>query len=120
MTETKPTTPADAAPPAIDRRHPDPWRASVDDRLEAGQAVMQKLQTDSQAMRDELAANTLATNGIKKDTAEVVDLLHSIKGAFHVLEMLGKLARPMGYIAAAGTAFWSLFSMFKGGGGTPK
>ena len=110
----------DVTPPpeadASDRRAPDPWRESVDARLAAGKVIMEKLQADSKKMSEDLEANTQATQRTEANTAEVVDLLHSIKGAFHVLEMIGKLVRPLGYLAGAGAAFWGLFSAIKGGG----
>lgn len=85
------------------------WRESIDKRLDDGAHAMKGLRID-------MDENTRATNGIKKDTSEVVELLHSVKGAFRVLEMLAKLARPLGYLAAAGAAFWGLFTAIKGGG----
>lgn len=89
------------------------WQDKVDRRLKDGDARMQALATD-------LAENTKATAAIKADTAELVDLLHSVKGAFRVLDLLARMARPLGFLAAAGASFWGLFVAIKGGGGGPK
>lgn len=85
------------------------WRTHVDSRLDDGAAVMKHL-------RSELAENTIATKQVQADTGELVSLLNSFKGAFRALDMLGKLAKPLGYIAMAGSAIWGLFTVVKGGG----
>lgn len=68
------------------------WRAHVDQRLDDGAATMKELRRD-------LAENTATTNKVQTDTSELVELLKSFKGAFKVLDMLGKLAKPLCYIA---------------------
>ncbi len=95
---------------AVDRRedHAE-WRAKVDQRLDDGSATMRKLSA-------ELKANTETTNQVKTNTSEVVDLLRSFQGAFRVLNMIGKLAKPLGYIAMAGSALLALWAAIKGGG----
>jgi hypothetical protein len=86
------------------------WQEKVDRRLAEGDKRMQTLAAD-------LESNTAATQAIKSDTAELVELLHSVKGAFRVLDMLASLARPLGFLAAAGASFWGLWTAIKGGGG---
>jgi hypothetical protein len=86
------------------------WQEKVDRRLEDGDKRMKTLAAD-------LESNTAATQAIKSDTAELVELLHSVKGAFRVLDMLASLARPLGFLAAAGVSFWGLWTAIKGGGG---
>jgi len=99
------------------------WREAVDARLDAGNHTMRGLRIDLDAqtasidsMKVDLAANTAATNGVKADTSEVVELLRSVKGAFRVLDLFAKLAKPLGVLAMAAVAFAGLFSAFKGGG----
>jgi hypothetical protein len=84
------------------------WRAHVDKRLDDGAATMKE-------MRASLAENTTATKQVQNDTSELVELLKSFKGAFSVLEKLGKLARPLGYIVAACTACLAFWAALKGG-----
>ena len=86
------------------------WQDKVDRRLEDGDNRMQ-------TMADGLEENTRATQAIKADTEELVDLLHSVKGALKVLDMLARLARPLGFLAAAGASFYAFYVALKGGGG---
>ncbi len=104
--QTQQTT---AAVPALDRREDNAkWRAKVDQRLDDGSATMRKLSA-------ELKANTETTNQVQANTSEVVDLLRSFQGAFRVLNMIGKLAKPLGYIAMAASACLAFWAALKGG-----
>jgi hypothetical protein len=85
------------------------WRSHVDARLNAGSITMQALQT-------ELEKNTQTTERVETNTGELVGLLQSFKGAFVVLEKLGKLAKPLSYIAMLGSSVYGLLSVLKGGG----
>lgn len=84
------------------------WRESIDKRLDDGAHSMRGLRTD-------LDENTRATAAVKKDTAELVELLHSVKGAFKVLGWIGAAARPIGFIAAAAVAVVGLLTAAKSG-----
>lgn len=58
------------------------------------------------------------SQGIKQircDTAEVVEMFKALSGGFKVLQAIGRLAKPVGYIAAACTAVAVAWSKFKGG-----
>ncbi len=88
------------------------WRADVDRRLNDGADTMRGLRAD-------IAANTTLTRSVQANTQDLVALLESFKGAFRVLEMLGKAARPLGYIVALAAAFLSALAAIKGGG-SPK
>lgn len=85
------------------------WKDQVDKRLHDGSAIMANLQSD-------LAENTRATKKIQEDTSELVGMFQNFKGAFDVLDKIGKLARPVGYIAMACSAVWGVFTAIKGGG----
>lgn len=85
------------------------WRKHVDKRLDDGAATMK-------ALRADMAENTATTKRVQADTSELVELLTSFKGAFSVLESIAKLARPLGFIAAAVAAFIGLWTVIKGGG----
>lgn len=79
------------------------WRANVNQRLNEGAETMRQLRAD-------IADNTETTRRIQTDTSELVELLRSFKGAFSVLEKLGKLAKPLGYIAMAASAMVGLWA----------
>ena len=107
---TEPINEAPACEP-IDPHHE--WRMNVDKRLDDGAAKMKALSSD-------LAANTDATNSVKSDTSELVSTFKNFQGAMHVLEMLGKLAKPLTYIFMFGSALWGLLHVVKGGGEPPR
>lgn len=86
------------------------WRTQVNERLDAGAVKMGQLHRD-------LQDNTQATRQVQADTQELIEFFRSVKGAFRVLEWLGKMARPLGYIATAGAALVGLWKVVKGGGG---
>jgi hypothetical protein len=67
-------------------------------------------------IRAELEANTAATKQVQAETAELVEWLKSLKGAFAVFDVIGKAARPLSYIVGLCTAAWVFFQTFKGGG----
>lgn len=96
------------------------WRAEVNKRLDDGAATMEQLKAD-------LHANTVATNeskqvsdAVKQDTAELIGIFKSFQGAMTVLDMLGRLAKPLTYITMLGTALWGVISLFKSGGSPPR
>jgi len=52
------------------------------------------------------------TNSIKSDTAELLETFQALKGAWTVLNWIGKLAKPIGIIAAF---FGTWYAMKPGG-----
>ena len=57
-----------------------------------------------------LAGNAETTKEIKTDTADMLEVFESWRGAMRVMEMIGKLAKPLGYIVGFGAsvaAFWA-------------
>lgn len=102
----------------IDPHHE--WRMAVDRRLDEGSVKMETLRSD-------LALNTVATkanadkiDAVKTDTSDLVNTFKSFQGAMDVLNMLGKLARPLSYIVMLGSAIWGVFTIVKGGGEPPR
>lgn len=66
-----------------------------------------------------LKENTDATKRIEANTAEMLDVFESFKGAMKVLNWIGKAAKPMGYVVglcASIAAFWAALK----GGASPK
>lgn len=99
------------------------WRAKVDQRLDDGSATMRKLSAELKAntettnqVQADLKANTESINRVQANTSEVVDLLRSFQGAFRVLNMIGKFAKPLGYIVMACSACLAFWASLKGGG----
>ena len=70
-------------------------------------AAIQIEQASAKVLR---AENTETIKEIKTDTADMLEVFESWKGAMRVMEMLGKLAKPLGYIVGFGAsvaAFWT-------------
>lgn len=108
-------------PPAdTDQENPPPDLASRVTALEtAMQTHEERLKKGSEAMLQmhaDLKANTVATVAIKTDTGEIIAFFESAKGAFKALDMLGKLAKPLGYITALVAGVLSAWAAFKHGG----
>ena len=62
-----------------------------------------------------LAANTETIAQIKTDTAEMLGVFESWKGAMKVMEMIGKLAKPLGYIVGLGASMAAFWAAMKSG-----
>ncbi|BEP92497.1 hypothetical protein GmRootA79_08810 [Acidovorax sp. A79] len=88
--------------------------ATIHARLDDGDQRLSRVEAEQIALRRELEANTLATQAVKADTAELVELFQSFKGAIKVLNWLGKLAKPMAYIVGCGTACVGFWATLKG------
>ncbi len=60
-------------------------------------------------------ANTDITQQIKVDTSEIIDAFKSFTAAMRVLEVIGKIAKPLTYVVMLGTAIAGVVSAFKSG-----
>jgi len=78
-------------------------------RLDRGSETMALMQLG-------LDKNNAATERIESSTNEIVDFFVSMKGAFKVLNWIGKAAKPMGSIVALCTALWAAWMAYKTGG----
>lgn len=100
-----PNTAEDTVPGALQHVH---------DRLS-------RVETSQAAFRSELAENTKLTKDVQSSVSDLVDVLNALRGAFKVLETLGKIAKPVGYVAASVAAVWGAILAIKSGGDiTPK
>lgn len=68
------------------------------------------------AIEVNLKENTEATTRIEANTAEMLTFFNSVQGAFRVLDMLGKLAKPLAYITMFVGSVVALWLAFKNGG----
>lgn len=58
--------------------------------------------------------STAALKRVESNTNDLVDVLAAAQGAFKVLNWIGKLARPLGYIAMAVGAIAAAWTAIKG------
>ncbi len=98
-----------------------PSAIGINQRLDHGDARMGRIEgdvsdvrVDLAAVRENLAANTTATQELSKNTAEIVEFFQAMQGLFKVLNWLGAVAKPIGYIVALCTATLALYAAFKG------
>ena len=117
MTERTDAT-GDAASGAAHADYTGPDRR-IDHTARAFRVIHDKLRDGELRMDKQdlaIAENTKLTQGIKDDTSEIVEFAQSMKGVVRVAEMVGKLAKPLGYILAAFAAGMGVITSLKSGG----
>lgn len=103
-------------------RTPEEFNDYVAKELRAGDKRMDEIVKTVAAIQIEqasakllLAKNTETINEIKTDTADMLAVFESWKGAMRVMEMLGKLAKPLGYIVGFVASVAALWATIKSG-----
>ncbi len=103
-------------------RTPEEFKNYVAKELRAGDKRMDEIVKTVAAIHIEqasakvlLAENTETINEIKTDTADMLEVFESWKGAMRVMEMIGSLAKPLGYIAALIAAVVGIWNAMKSG-----
>ena len=98
------------------------FRNYVANELSAGDRRMDEIvntvaqiQAEHASAKVLLAANTETIAQIKTDTAEMLGVFESWKGAMKVMEMIGKLAKPLGYIVGLGASMAAFWAAMKSG-----
>ena len=82
--------------------------ARIDQRLDRGDSRFDVLEA-------EIKANCALTKQACEDTAEILEFFRAMKGAFKVLNWIGKLAKPLAAIVALGAALIGLWTAAKSG-----
>lgn len=85
----------------------------VRESLSSGDVRMTRIEDNAEAMRAELAANTKATKAIAENTSELVEFFAAMKGAFKVLNWLGKIAKPVAAIVGLCTALFAAYAAWR-------
>lgn len=62
-----------------------------------------------------LNENTKSTKRIEGNTGQLIDILDSLKGAFKVLNWIGKIAKPVSAIIGACLGVWAVILAVKAG-----
>ena len=103
-------------------RTPEEFNDYVAQELRAGDKRMDEIVKTVAAIQIEqasakvlLAENAETIKQIKTDTADMLDVFESWKGAMRVLGMIGKLAKPLGYIVGLGASIATFWTAMKGG-----
>jgi len=79
-----------------------------------GDANFQELVTRVDTLEAELKRNSEATARVEANTTDIVAAFDAASGAFKTLEWLGKVVRPIGYIATAVAGIALAWSRVKG------
>jgi hypothetical protein len=89
--------------------------AEGDKRMNSLTDEVTAIKLEQAQFRVELAENTNATNRIEANTAELLDVFESWKGAMKVLTWIGKAAKPLGYLVGLGASVAAFWAAIKGG-----
>lgn len=89
--------------------------AEGDKRMNSLTDEVTAIKLEQAQFRVELAENTNATKRIEANTAELLDVFESWKGAMKVLTWIGKAAKPLGYLVGLGASMAAFWAALKGG-----
>lgn len=76
---------------------------------------IERLEAQSKVLTEQLAENTADTKQAKENTGQIIEIIQSWQGAIRVLEAIGRVFRPLGFIAIALSAFAGLIISVKNG-----
>lgn len=86
-----------------------------DKRMDSLADEVTAIKLEQAQFRVELAENTNATKRIEANTAEMLDVFESWKGAMKVLTWIGKAAKPIGYVVGLGVSIAAFWTSIKSG-----
>lgn len=86
-----------------------------DERMDSLAEEVTAIKLEQSQFRAELAENTNATKRIEANTAEMLDVFESWKGAMKVLNWIGKAAKPLGYVVGLGASIAAFWTAIKSG-----
>lgn len=108
-------------------RTPDDFNNYVAQELRAGDKRMDEIAATVASIQQEqaqakvlLAENTATIKQIQANTNDMLEFFESWKGAMRALEMIGRLAKPMGYIVGLGASIAAFWVALKNGAVHPK
>lgn len=87
-----------------------------DIRMDEIVKTVSAIEAEQANAKELLAKNTETINQIKTDTADMLAVFESWRGAMKALEMIGRLAKPLGYIVTLGAALAAAWATIKSGG----
>lgn len=90
-------------------------QAAVDKRIDEIVKTIAAIQIEQASAKVLRAESAETIHKIKTDTADMLEVFESWKGAMRVMEMIGKLAKPLGYIAALIAAVVGIWNAMKSG-----
>lgn len=88
---------------------------AVDKRMDEIAKTVAAIQIEQASAKVVRAENNETIHEIKTDTADMLEVFKSWQGAMKVLDMIGSLAKPLGYIAALIAAVVGIWAAMKSG-----
>lgn len=86
-----------------------------DKRMDSLTDEVTAIKLEQAHFRVELSENTKAIKRIEANTAEMLDVFESWKGAMKVLNWIGKAAKPIGYVVGLGASIAAFWAALKAG-----
>ena len=86
-----------------------------DRRMDEIVKTVAEIQIEQASAKVLRAENAETIKEIKTDTADMLEVFKSWKGAMRVMEMIGKLAKPLGYIVGLGASIAAFWTAMKSG-----
>ena len=86
-----------------------------DKRMDEIVKTVAAIQIEQASAKVLLAENTATIQEIKTDTAEMLAVFKSWQGAMKVMDMIGSLAKPLGYIVGFGASIAAFWAAMKSG-----
>lgn len=89
----------------------------IDDEITLSQLNdrLKKVETQLPTLQASISANTQVTQEATAKTDELLSVVDALKGTFATIERIGKLLKPIGYIAAAVGAILGMITAWKTG-----
>lgn len=86
----------------------------VNDKFDKGSARMASIERDLSGTNAELMATRKELHELKQQLADLLEFFGAMRGAFKVLNWLGKLAKPTAAIVGLGAACITAWSAWRG------
>ncbi len=87
----------------------------INQRFDDGSARMAEIERGQGSIARELEQTRKELHELRQQLADLLELFIAMKGAFKVLNWLGKLARPMAAIVALGVSLAAAWNLARGG-----
>lgn len=86
-----------------------------DKRMDEIVKTVAEIQIEQASAKVMLADNNETIKQIKTDNADMLEFFESWKGARRVMDMIGSLAKPLGYIVGLGASIAAFWAAIKSG-----
>lgn len=89
----------------------------INKRFDDGSARMAEIERGQSSIARELEHTRKELHELKQQLADLLEFFGAMRGAFRVLNWMGRLAKPMAYIVMLVTAVLGFWTAVRAGGG---